>query len=311
MKNTTSLILFLFFALLSCQNTSSEQMKEPTPEKAMSGSIIVEGTKLTYQVEGSGIPCLVLPSDPAYYSEKLRDHLELHFIDARYTAKEYSPISPEEYTLNTLYKDIDTLRAAMSLKKFAIMGHSIHGAIAYEYAKRYPEYVSHIIMIGTPSTFGTKAYADAVNSLWASAPDERKALYDANMAKIAGTLGGLSPKEAFVKSTAAEGPKRWHDAHFDATEYFERMTMNLDLVGHLFGNLFLNYSMFEEGEHPQVPTFLAIGKSDYVVPYKLWEGKYDALPNLTIAYFEKSGHTPQLEERALFDEKLIEWINKN
>ena len=310
MKNFISIILFLLFTIASCQNSISEKKRENPTNKKQSGSVTVDGTMLTYNIEGKGIPCLVLETDPNYYSDKLRDHFEMHFINARYSAKDYNPIPPEEYTLNTLFQDIDTLRAAMDLEKFAIMGHSIHGAVAYEYAKRYPEYVSHVIMIGTPNKTGSEAL-DAANHHWANASEERKRLYEENMANVKETLEQLTPKEAFVKIGSAEGPKRWYDADFDATAYYERMTMNFDLVMHLFGELFANYTMFKGEEHPNVPTFLAIGKSDYVVPYTLWEGKYDTLPNLTIVYFERSGHTPQLEESDLFDKRLLEWINEN
>ena len=69
--------------------------------------------------------------------------------------------------------------------------------------------------------------------------------------------------------------------------------------------------MFHEGDYPKTPVFIATGRSDYVSPPTLWIGKYDDLPNLTISFFEKSGHTPQYEESELFDMRLIEWIQNN
>jgi len=35
----------------------------------------------------------------------------------------------------------------------------------------------------------------------------------------------------------------------------------------------------------------------------------DAFANLRIRVFEKSGHTPQLEEAAYFDRELINWLS--
>lgn len=165
-------------------------------------------------------------------------------------------------------------------------------------------------MIGTPHVTGLEA-AEAAKRRWDSASKERKARYEDNMASIKDTLEHLTPKEAFVKLGWAEGPRRWFDADFDATVYYERQTMNFDLVWHVFGNLFASYSMFKDEDHPGIPTFLALGKRDFVIPYTLWEGKYDTLPNLTIAYFERSGHTPQFEESDLFDQRLLEWLNEN
>ncbi|KPK55807.1 MAG: hypothetical protein AMS21_13230, partial [Gemmatimonas sp. SG8_38_2] len=56
------------------------------------------------------------------------------------------------------------------------------------------------------------------------------------------------------------------------------------------------------------PIFLAMGPYDYVVPHILWDDQLEKLENVSYHLFEKSGHTPQLEEPELFDEKLIEWF---
>jgi proline iminopeptidase len=68
--------------------------------------------------------------------------------------------------------------------------------------------------------------------------------------------------------------------------------------------------MFKDERSVPVPRFIALGKYDFVDPYTLWKG-YDNIPGITIRIFEKSGHTPQLEESELFDKELLEWINEN
>jgi proline iminopeptidase len=67
--------------------------------------------------------------------------------------------------------------------------------------------------------------------------------------------------------------------------------------------------MFKNGRNVPVPTFVSSGKYDYIDPYTLWNGHND-IPGLSIRVFEKSGHTPQLEECKLFEKELLEWINK-
>ena len=58
-----------------------------------------------------------------------------------------------------------------------------------------------------------------------------------------------------------------------------------------------------------VPVLVAMGKYDYVIPYTLWNTSYKNIPDFTLVLFEKSGHTPQLEESGIFDKKLIQWID--
>lgn len=274
----------------------------------LSGSVIVEGTELKYATRGSGEPFVIF-GFPDYFSENLEDHFQLFFLGTRTTAEKYSPINPDEYTLETLLEDIDTLRSAAGLDKFIIGGHSIMGVIAYEYAKRYPEHVSHVVMMGSPSTFASEEYQNVVNKYWEAAPPERKALFEEKQQQLSGTLDGLSPREVLVKSVVSESAKRWHDPSFNDTPILEKVSYNMDFVGHLFGTLFSNYEMFGPGDEPDIPVFVAMGKSDYVCPPTLWVDKYDHLPNLTVSVFEKSGHTPQYEESELFKERLLEWFS--
>ncbi len=303
--------VFLFLIAFSSCQTKTQNQEEQTPEPMKkTGNVTLDGTKLTYKIEGEGPACLVVASDPEYFSQNLRNHFQLHFADARFTAAEYNPMKVEDYTLDLLFADMDTMRAAMGLQKFYVMGHSINGILAHEYAKRYPEYVLGVIMIGSPSTYNTPAFTEALQNYWANAPEERQSLYQKNMKALESIQDSLSQGELLVKQIVAQGPMRWHDAHFDMTEHLQRVSFNWDLASHLFGTLFSNYDMFTAGEAPEKPTLVALGKSDYIVPPTLWLDQYADLPNLTISVFEKSGHTPHFEESELFDERLMEWVNQ-
>jgi pimeloyl-ACP methyl ester carboxylesterase len=45
-------------------------------------------------------------------------------------------------------------------------------------------------------------------------------------------------------------------------------------------------------------------------PVGLLANAEEKLADLTVHVFEKSGHTPQLEQPAEFDRVLLEWLNK-
>lgn len=303
---------FIFlFVLAGCQNTIEDSSEDVSNETDLSGSVTIEGTELKYFAKGTGLPFVVIGSSADYFSSDLEKNFQLFFFETRATAENYSPIDTAKYTLQTLLEDIDALRSAVGLQKFIVGGHSIMGVIAYEYSKKYPEYVSHVVMIGSPSIYGAKEFQDALSDYWETAPEERKALFEEKQKQMEGTLDQLSPREAMVKSIVSQSPKRWHDPNFDATEFLEKVSFNMDFASHLFGNLFSSYHMFGPDEKPLVPLLIATGKSDYVSPPTLWIGKYDNLPNLTISYFEESGHTPHYEESDLFNERLIEWVKNN
>jgi proline iminopeptidase len=60
-----------------------------------------------------------------------------------------------------------------------------------------------------------------------------------------------------------------------------------------------------------VPVFLALGRYDNIVaPHFTWDPVRPKFHDLTVRIFEKSGHTPQLEQPDIFDEELLKWINE-
>mgnify|MGYP001348294564 CR=1 FL=1 len=276
------------------------------------GQILIDGTKLNYVVEGNGRPCIVIGSSiyyPRTFSDKLRKHFQFSFVDMRWFAEEYSPVNLDDFTLQTISDDIERVRSELKLENVIIMGHSIHGTIALEYAKRYPKNISHIILIGSPNLYGSEESELAVSDLWNTASKERKELQEEKWNEVKDTLNQVTPDKSLILSYVANGPRYWYDANYDASWLWKDMPINMDLINHVFGTLFSGYDMFESEEEISLPIFVALGKYDYVVPYTSWEPKYENLPNLTISLFKNSGHTPQLEESARFDEKLLEWIN--
>ena len=61
----------------------------------------------------------------------------------------------------------------------------------------------------------------------------------------------------------------------------------------------------------QAPVFLALGRYDHIIaPPFSWDTIRPKFHDLTVRIFEKSGHTPQLEEPDAFDAELLEWLNE-
>jgi proline iminopeptidase len=300
---TVSLIFFL---------TSHDSLKvQQEPGKSTySNSIVIDGTQLNYVIEGKGKPCLVIGSSvyyPRTFSNELRNHFQFYFVDMRWFAKSYSPVRLEDFTLQTIVNDIDKIITELKLEKVIIMGHSIHGTIAFEYARKHPDKVSHIVMIGSPNYQSNQEQENAINKLWNTASDERKEIQSKNWKILAG-MNNLSPAQSEIETYCLMSPKYWFDPRYDAHWLWADMTLNTDILHHLYNKIFLNYHMFKDSRKVPAPTFIALGRFDYIDPASLWN-EDNNISGLTIKIFERSGHTPQLEESELFDKELVEWIN--
>lgn len=270
----------------------------------------VDGSKLQYVVKGEGKPCLVIGSSvyyPKTFSGNLYKHLKLYFVDLKWFAKDYKPENLDSVNIRSIVGDVEQIRLQLGLEKPLIMGHSIHGTIATEYVKRHSDKVCGLVVIGSPCEWGNATYDTKAKALWETASVERKRLQEENWGKLNELDRLTGQKEASARYNNMS-PQYWYNPRYDATWLWDGMTVHSELTSHLFAKVFLHYNMFSPAVNISVPVFLALGKYDYVVPYTLWQKEYASIPYLRYVFFEKSGHTPQLEQSRRFNKALVRWL---
>lgn len=275
------------------------------------GSVTAGGSTLRYSVEGGGTPLLVAGSAvyyPRTFSQRLREHMRLAFVDLRHFAVSDGSPSPEPTTLDTYLEDIETLRVAMGLERFVLVGHSHHGNVAAAYAKRHPERVSHLVLIGTPPC-NVPHTIEAAERYWdAEASADRKDTLRRNQAtRRREGIPEERTREGFIAQYVAEGPKYWHDPTYDASLLWRGVPVEIDTLD-VFRRFFVDYDSLADLMPLPMPVLAVMGRHDYAVPHCLWDEVLPKLQNVSYHLFEQSGHTPQLEEQGLFDQTLIQWL---
>jgi proline iminopeptidase len=280
-----------------------------------SGIINVQGAKLHYIIQGTGTPCVVLGLPTIYiriFSQKLRASFKFIFLSLRHDAQSENSMELGKITLDTYVDDINQARLTLGLDKIVVLGHSGHGMMALEYAHKYPQNTSHVIMMGTPP-FMNQAFYKAGDEFWKNqASDERKMILKQNREKLTkDALSKMTPNGRFIKSVLANVPMAFYDPKYDFSWGFESYEYNIDVLNRVWGEVLTTYDVAKVLGQIATPVFLALGKSDYGVPYILWDNLKDKFPNLSYNLFEKSGHYPMLEEQPLFDRKLVDWIKSH
>src|SRR5262245_15729226 len=152
-----------------------------------SGSIDAGGFQLRYRIEGAGTPTIVIGSTrhyPRIFSQALREHLRLVFLDHRGFAVAPRQINPVSFKLATLVDDIERARQELGLGRVAVLGHSGHAYMALEYGKKYSAHVSHVIMIGIAPDLSAASQEVAERYWQESVAPERKAVFQANLQRL-------------------------------------------------------------------------------------------------------------------------------
>src|SRR5262245_65023631 len=70
------------------------------------------------------------------------------FLDHRGFARRSGVVDPKDYAFPVVIEDIERARQRLGLDRVALIGHSGHAYMALEYAKKYADHVSDVIMIG-------------------------------------------------------------------------------------------------------------------------------------------------------------------
>ena len=266
----------------------------------------VNGTTLFYETIGEGPPCLCLHGGPGTDSSGLRrtlaplaDALGLRLIvyDHRgHGRSEWTPV--EQCTQDQLVADIEGVRQALGLERVHVLGISWGGFLGLMYAARYPHALATLAVVGAAASgeFMTRAEANAraqsTPAQWAA----YRALWD----------GSLADDAAFAEAFATIRPLYFFDRSLATAsvqaraETRHRLAVRRFIIEHEYPR----YDCRAELSRIVAPTLVAVGRHDWICPVDQAEEIHRLVPHSTLAIFEHSGHSPQVEEREAFARRL-------
>lgn len=164
-------VLSALAALASCSNRSicpsAQSVTAATASSPSRGGMRTAGTRWvklddkhriwTRRVGDGPIKLLVLPGGPRCsheYFEVFEDFLlsrgvELIYYDPLGTGASVRPEDASRWTMQGFVEEVETVRAALGLEDFYMLGHSAGGWIAIEYALTHPGHLRGLILSNT------------------------------------------------------------------------------------------------------------------------------------------------------------------
>ena len=290
---------------------AAREPREQRRGREDAGWVSVDGARLRYRIEGSGQPILVIGTAifyPRIFSDTLREQVQLVFVDLRHFGENDGSFAIDEISIQTYADDIEHVRQTLGLGDIVILGHSVHGCIALEYARRYAEHVRGAVTTGSYPYISDEE-PSAADRLWdAEASEERKTLLQRNRAALTPDVrAALSPSERVVRVYGARAPLNWYDPTYNGDWLWEGVTTDVPVYDRL-QELFETYDLAQGPGTISVPVLIAQGRYDYNAVYTLWEEHSHKLPRHTYALFGRSAHFPSFEEPDRFDATLLAWV---
>lgn len=277
------------------------------------GSVRIAGATLNYVVEGEGGPVLLVLGSSIYYprtfSLELRKACTLICLDLPHFAPVDARFDPACISFDLYSECIEAVRADAGLGRVGVVGHSHHGNIALEYARRKPRNVSNIVLIGTPPA-NVEATVKSAEQYWQDhATLERKEVLRIRRASTAiGAEESRSACETYIRQYVTDAPLYWHDPNYDAAWLWKGMSFSMDAV-HAFRNLYRSYVLHWDATLRDLPILVVMGVDDFAVPPTMWSAVLPGLSHVTFCQLERSGHTPQLEQASEFDRYVLTWLS--
>ncbi|HMV44236.1 MAG TPA: alpha/beta hydrolase [Leptospiraceae bacterium] len=271
-----------------------------------------DGFNIGYSVVGEGTPILVIGSKDYYpktFPNLPKKDFQLIHIDTRAFCNPEKEFPESAFELSKFLNDIQKIQNRLNIPKAVILGHSIHSYFALEYSRQFPNLTSGLILLATSPFSGFQLIETANRYFGEIADEKRKSLLNQNLQTLEMETQ-KNPEKAFVIRMLKFAPMIWYDPSFDANDLWEGVQLNSQGANLVWGKMFSEYKVKEILPSISVPIFLGLGKYDFWNPVLLWD-EFKNISNLKIKIFEKSGHTPQLEESELFYKELKNFLIEN
>jgi proline iminopeptidase len=265
----------------------------------------VNGTELFYVEVGEGVPCLVMHGGLGFdhtslhpWLDPLGEEMHLIYYDHRGNGRSGRP-PLETLTFEQFCADADALREHLGYEKVAVLGYSFGGFIALEYALRYPERLSHLILLDTAPAFD---YGEEI---------------EANARRKGATQEELDALEASDDNEA----EFWRSWNLIVPLYFH--TFDEDLAERVLGGTIVSVEAGKAGEaitegwdltshlgEISARTLILVGRDDFICPPSQAKIMHERIPDSELVVFENSGHFAHVEEPDAFCAAIRAWLKR-
>jgi len=271
--------------------------------------IPVGGAELYAREIGHGTAIIVLHGGPDFDHsylvpdlDRLSDSFRLIYYDQRGRGRSADGVKPEDVTLASDIADIEKVRQYYHLDSVVLLGHSWGTVLALEYALRYPERVSHMILMN-PAPASEADYKQLRND-WL---DKRAA--DMERRKAISDTAGY--KEADPDAVAAYYRIHFKPALARSEDYEKLITrMHASFVQQGRAGIIKaravesrlmtetwalsGYNLLPKLKTVSIPTLVIYGDHDFI-PAATAEHITQAIPNARMVTLKDCGHFTYLE----------------
>lgn len=262
------------------------------------GRTSIRDVSLFVETLGNGYPLVLMHGGPGadHWSllpfRQCADRLTVVFYDHRGNGRSTGPVST--MTWENLTADADALRERLGFDRWAVLGHSFGGHVALEYALRYPQRVSHLVLL------------DTGGSSWWSQEHAPRVLAERGFSpRVVGLAkrffnGRIAPGEMMRGLMAFGGayysrPSVGHVARMMLRGEW-RAKLRPEALIHAGRHLLPDWTVMARLGAITAPTLVIAGRDDFIFPPAHQIELAAGIPHARLHIVERAGHNPHEEQ---------------
>jgi proline iminopeptidase len=230
----------------------------------------------------------------------LTERMQLVYFDHRGQGRSARG-DPATYTLDENVEDMEALRCHLGTGPIVSIGTSYGGMVAMAHAARYPDAVSHLILVVTAAHGGFIERAREIVEARGT-PEQRRACEPL-------WTGAFTDEAALRQYYAAMGPlySRRHDAAAAALGT-QRTVYNVEPLNRAFGDVLKTFDLRPELPRIAAPTLVLAGRHDWICPPEFSKEIASLIPRSELLIFEESSHSIRSDEPQAFIDAIKGFI---
>jgi pimeloyl-ACP methyl ester carboxylesterase len=272
----------------------------------------IRGVSMFVDTVGAGYPLLLMHGGPGGDHTTMlglrgcADRCTVILYDHRCNGRSTgAPV--RSMTWDNLTADADALRERLGYERWAILGHSFGGHVALEYALRYPDRVSHLILLDTGAS-GRWARENAPAVLEGRGFDATTVelvrrwftgrFKPIEMLPIFFRIGSAyqyDPSLRSLMSMAIHGGWRWRPR-----------PQALIFAGR---HLLKDWTVVDRLGEIRAPTLVMAGRQDFVFPPECQSELAAGIPGARLRLIDRAGHNPHDEQTPEVIATILDFIS--
>ena len=260
----------------------------------------IRGVSLFVKIVGSGYPLVLMHGGPGLDHttllplEPLADQFTLVFYDHRCNGRSEGA-EQSTMTWENLTADAEALRQTLGFEKWAVLGQSFGGNVALEYALRYPQSLSHLVLMNT----GGDSWWVRHNAAELLA---KRGYSDAAVQAVRRFFTGQLAPDEVTRTVMKFGQAYFY--RFSLFGMVREMLFGPKAVRKSEAGIFAHtqlhpgWTVMDRLSEIRVPTLVMAGREDFLYPPEHQAILADRLPNAQLEIIERASHNPQMERPA-------------